>query len=603
MSGKYRLTGRLEGSELAEWFRAVRLPADPVVVKLFHARTSDSGYARELRELNRPLASAGHPGVLRPLELGMAKDRLAVVRPDVGGFSLGQVMQRLSSRDVYLQPNVALRLIQELVAVIDSAHQAGAIHGALTPGNALVSPEGRPAVCDFGVLRALNGVPHLRRSFGASGRRAYRAPELLKGEPPTAVSDVYSLGALAYELLTLHEPDTGKAIMSVRRDGLLPPSRFDRRLHVKVDAWVMRALDASQGRRFPSCRAMYDALEELFDGVLDIPEPQEARRFLSEMFPNEVRFSEPQGALPFEDPFVLAEAHTPSTGEHERLEELPARPRFSRELPVIDDPLSTEVQLPAVEAPASWHAPPSDGTVEYTIRPAQVGEAALKRLRPIGDFDENATIENPYPPLHVDARAPSKRSAWAYAAEPAPDAGPLPMTGLSQVHGGPSRNFRLHALWLVLAVALGGATILALSLTFRSSEPPSRGPRPQRVVRRSEAPKSAAPVQRSTPPPVTEAPPPAPRPVPAPKIAETVVDWHEPPKRSAGFLSVSADVPAVFYVDGQRVRRPLPLNRYPVAPGQRKLAIVEARTGERREFQLRVAKGQHLKVLEKFTKR
>jgi serine/threonine protein kinase len=160
VSGEYRLTGRIETGELAELYKAVR-GRDPVVIKLFHPRTTDAGYARDMAETARVLGPLGHPGILHVLELGLVRQRLAVVREDVVGCSLGQALQRLNTKEVLLPAPLALWMIVELADLVQRAHEAKVVHGAITPGNVLLSKEGRLSVCDFGALQALNSVPAL----------------------------------------------------------------------------------------------------------------------------------------------------------------------------------------------------------------------------------------------------------------------------------------------------------------------------------------------------------------------------------------------------------------------------------------------------------
>src|SRR5438874_7906806 len=139
MGAEYRLTGRIESGELAELYKGVRDSAEPVVIKLFHQKTSDPTYAREMAEVSRVINPLPYPGLLHVVEVGLVKKRLAVVREDVDGFNLGIALQRLNTKEVLLAPAVALQLVIELCEIVQRAHDAGVIHGAITPGNVLLS--------------------------------------------------------------------------------------------------------------------------------------------------------------------------------------------------------------------------------------------------------------------------------------------------------------------------------------------------------------------------------------------------------------------------------------------------------------------------------
>ncbi|RKH84723.1 serine/threonine protein kinase [Corallococcus sp. AB045] len=304
MSGTYRLTGRTEAGDLAELYESVLLPSIPVAVKLFLPRTSDPAYARALAETVRMLQPVRHPGLLHVVDVGFVRQRLAVVREDVDGFTLGVALQRLNTKEVLLPPTVALSIVIQLLETVQLAHDAGVVHGAITPGNVLLSRDGFPAICDFGALQALLSVPQLKRTFAHRGRSAYRAPEVTRGETPTEASDVYSLGAIAYELLTLREAVVPGSGVSTRRETLPPPSRLDRRINSRLDPAIMRALDPAPQRRFRSCGEFAQALRNFLSAGGGLPGAEEVSRFVSELFPNEVSLAAP-GPVPFVEPFQL----------------------------------------------------------------------------------------------------------------------------------------------------------------------------------------------------------------------------------------------------------------------------------------------------------
>ncbi|MBJ6765594.1 serine/threonine protein kinase [Myxococcaceae bacterium JPH2] len=351
MSASYRLVGRVESGDLAELYDALQLPAGEVAVKLFHPKTSDPAYARDLADTTRALQPVRHPGILHVLDMGFVKQRLAVVRQDVDGATLGVALQRLNTKEVLLPTPVALHIVIQLLDAVQLAHEAGVVHGALTPGNLLLSREGLPAVCDFGALKALLAVPQLKKSFANRGRSAYRALEVSRGEAPTAQSDIYSLGAVAYELLTLREAVVPGSGVSTRRESLPPPSRLDRRLNARMDPIIMRALDPTPQRRFRSCGEFAGALRNFLSASGGMPGPEDVRRFVGELFPNEVSVAT-LGPVPFADDFTLLPV---SGAEVESLhaEELEAsvvqRAPYSRSLTDMEAVAETQEASPMFE--------------------------------------------------------------------------------------------------------------------------------------------------------------------------------------------------------------------------------------------------------------
>jgi serine/threonine-protein kinase len=130
----------------------------------------------------------------------------------------------------------------------------------------LLGADGKVRVVDFGSLEAMNASEALR-PLADKGRSAYRAPEIRGPGSGTPAADVYSLGAIAYELLTLQSVASARSGgLSTKRDSLTPPSRLDRRINARVDPPIMRALETAATRRFRSASDLADALRGVFSG-------------------------------------------------------------------------------------------------------------------------------------------------------------------------------------------------------------------------------------------------------------------------------------------------------------------------------------------------
>lgn len=386
MSATYRLTGRIETGELAELYEAIQAPSAEVVVKLFHPKTSDPAYALDLAETTRLLQSVRHPGILHVIDMGVARQRLAVVREDVDGALLGTALQRLHTKEVVLPSAVALYIIIQLLDAVQHAHDAGVLHGAITPGNVVLSRNGLPAICDFGAMRALLAVPQLRKSFAGRGRGTYRAPEVTRGEDATESSDVYSLGAIAYELLTQREPVIpGSGVSTRRSEGLPPPSRLDRRINARLDPLVLRALEPNAGRRFRSCAEFSNALRNFLSASGGMPGADDVRRFVTELFPNEVSIAS-LAAPPFKEPFSLeaisgAEMDDLGLGAEEPEASIVQRTPYSRALS------ETEARAETVEStPGFEEYRPED--YEPDIAPSAASAPEPEARLPEGDWTE-----------------------------------------------------------------------------------------------------------------------------------------------------------------------------------------------------------------------
>jgi len=405
----YRLLGRLEASELSELYRAERVGGGTVVIKLFHPKTSDVAYARVIAGLAQRLAGVAADGLARVQQLGFYEQRLAIVREDLGRYTLGQALQRLNTREVVLPPAVALAFIIELAELIEASHRAGVVHGALTPGNVLLGADGRAAIADFGALAALMASPTLKKAFAARGRSSYRAPELKGSAVAEPASDVYALGAMAYELLTLREPSVGKDSVSTRPEKLPPPSRLVRRLHSRIDPVIMRALEAAPSRRQKSAGELAAGLRDFLAGQGGLPTRDDVKKFVDELFPRDV-VSGSMGPVPFNGSFSLEDIDGVSdqVADHELPDAIGERAPFSggavdARTPTIDGlPAFTDLPelqtTPETSAPVtfaeveavelSWHAPAG-------VKPAPPAAEAVsgevhRRVRVVEDFAPQA---------------------------------------------------------------------------------------------------------------------------------------------------------------------------------------------------------------------
>jgi serine/threonine protein kinase/tetratricopeptide (TPR) repeat protein len=164
----------------------------------------------------------------------------------------------------------ALATALSAARAVAHAHEKGVLHRDVKPSNVLVGADGRVYLTDFGLAGDLaGGDASLTRSRGAVGTLAYMAPEVLEGAGADARSDVYGLGALAYELLTLRRPfeaPTSAALMRAILDSApLPPRRHAPALGPDEEAVVLRALERDPHRRYATAYELALDLERLIE--------------------------------------------------------------------------------------------------------------------------------------------------------------------------------------------------------------------------------------------------------------------------------------------------------------------------------------------------
>ena len=263
LAGRYTLLGRLGAGGMATVFRAhdVRHDRD-VAIKVLHPDLGEQlGAARFLAEV-RTTARLQHPHILPLLDSGDADGLLFFVTPLITG---GALRSRLE-RERQLPIEVAIRLTVEVASALDAAHRQGVIHRDVKPENILLQ-DGHALVADFGIALAMEsaGTTRLTRTGAAIGTPSYMSPEQATGDRTVdARTDVYALGALAYEMLAGEPPFTGATSQAIVARILFerPPSLRTVRdnLDPTVEAVILRALARLPADRFPSASAFAEAL-------------------------------------------------------------------------------------------------------------------------------------------------------------------------------------------------------------------------------------------------------------------------------------------------------------------------------------------------------
>ena len=156
--------------------------------------------------------------------------------------------------------NTLARMIAEVAEALDYAHQQGVIHRDIKPSNLLLSPAGRLSVSDFGVARMLE-QPGMTITGEMVGTPLYMSPEQITAGrvPMDHRTDIYSLGATLYELLTLRPP-----FVAEQRDQLLaqiiqkdptPPRRVNGKVPVDLETICLKAMDKDPDRRYQTAGA------------------------------------------------------------------------------------------------------------------------------------------------------------------------------------------------------------------------------------------------------------------------------------------------------------------------------------------------------------
>ncbi|MCZ2402345.1 Stk1 family PASTA domain-containing Ser/Thr kinase [Paenarthrobacter sp. Z7-10] len=205
VDGRYHVHSKVARGGMATVYLATDLRLDRnVALKVLHPHlATDNSFLDRLRREAKAAARLSHPHVVGVLDQGNDGTLAYLVMEYIRGHTLRDVLDRQG----FLTPRLALAYLDAVVEGLGAAHAAGLVHRDVKPENVLVSDDGRIKVGDFGLARAVTTTTNTGTLIGTV---AYLAPELLDGRPGDARSDIYSVGIMAYEMLTGEQPFRGE---------------------------------------------------------------------------------------------------------------------------------------------------------------------------------------------------------------------------------------------------------------------------------------------------------------------------------------------------------------------------------------------------------
>lgn len=269
----------------AVWLAADRNAGDhEIVLKILHPHFDKYSIAvKQLAREAEVLSQLAHPNIAKPFAFSTAGQHSYLAMEYIDGKTLDTEIGIHTRLDQHFDQSELVRIFEELCSAVIYAHSKTIIHRDLKPQNVMIMRRGKELgvkVLDFGIAKLLEGSIFDATTFGRRlGSMFYMSPEQCKGEPADERSDVFSLGAILFEVLTLRRtwawdqvgrplrafdspvPADGanalsSVLLRVATASRPRPSEWRPKLSPKFDELVTRALSIDPARRFPGVEPM-----------------------------------------------------------------------------------------------------------------------------------------------------------------------------------------------------------------------------------------------------------------------------------------------------------------------------------------------------------
>jgi len=547
--GSYELVAKLATGGMAEIFLARRTDAvgrgDLVVIKRILPHLADDEHFVTMFRDEAALASKlEHANVCRVFSLGHAENTWFIVMEYLHGIALSRMLTRVSKNKGKLDLRVVAGIVIQACEGLHHAHELrapdghllGVVHRDVSPPNIFVGADGIVKLLDFGIAKA-RGASSKTRTGTVKGKNAYMSPEQILGKALDRRSDLFALGAVMYELLTvkrLFHRDSDFLTFKAITEEPIPDIRERRPdLPAAVREIVTRALARDVNARFPTARDMAVAVRTAVAPLGGPATSAELAAMIADDFGDELAAKQQLA----QQPPIAAIGADSST--------VPT-------LALTSGSQQMAVAATAVERPHRGNLLPARGG-ELTSSPSWPKRPSTPP--PVGGVAVDAAIANtpPTPPPVLPAATDEHRLDRD------------PTTDLLRAR---RRGFLVT---LLVTVLLIGGLIVAFVRTAGRSE------------------KIATPQDAGVEDPIT------PVVVPPPATRDAGVSKNDIIAISRfGYFSIAADDDTVLFIDSVRVGKineKTPLNRLPLQPGPHKVKA-QGPKGKSKRFDITIFGGQ-----------
>jgi serine/threonine protein kinase len=265
----YEILAELGRGGMGVVYQARQKSTDRVVAlkMLLPGQLVETAAVQRLRAETEAIIALDHPHIVPVYDVGEREGRPYFTMRLLEGGSLAGSISRF--RD---EPRAVATFLATVARAVHHAHQRGLIHRDLKPGNILLDADGRPYVSDFGLVKHAEREGSLTESGAILGTPSYMAPEQASGQRGmvTTLVDVYSLGAILYELLTgqppFREATAFQTLLDVMERAPIPPRVLNPKVDLDLATICLKCLAKNPAERYASAAALAEELERWLNG-------------------------------------------------------------------------------------------------------------------------------------------------------------------------------------------------------------------------------------------------------------------------------------------------------------------------------------------------
>ena len=278
--GDYKLLGVIGRGGMGVVYKARQVSLNRLVAlkMVQHSQDASPSTLMRFRLEAEAAAKLDHPNIVPTYQIGEENGQPFFSMKLIVGKSLARSFREFAlapppgggDRPLPARPGreaqVRIATLMATVAgAVHYAHQHGIIHRDLKPTNILIDAEGQPHLTDFGIAKVLEQASGLTHTNDLLGTPAYMAPEQASGKILSSAVDVYSLGAMLYELLTGQPPFLGKTPLETLRKAAeeepVRPTTLNRSANEELGCIALKCLEKAPGQRYDSALALAEDLE------------------------------------------------------------------------------------------------------------------------------------------------------------------------------------------------------------------------------------------------------------------------------------------------------------------------------------------------------